>query len=164
VAGTIAGPLTFTINADWTRWNRDFTAALGGNGRHAVSSITLDVAPAGLTFNPNPNRFSVGDSSGVTMADITQSFSADVTQFTMTFAPGSFSGHDWFDFGLSVFAPIQGSTQEDPDRFRGMNVTVTLDNGASSTSPVIALPKQAINNFTGYGLVNADRATRRHDD
>ncbi|HYL71109.1 MAG TPA: S8 family serine peptidase, partial [Candidatus Dormibacteraeota bacterium] len=71
VAGTIAGPLTFTINADWTRWGRDFTAALGGEGRHAVSSITLDVAPIGLTFNPNPNRFNVGASSGVTMADIT---------------------------------------------------------------------------------------------
>jgi hypothetical protein len=35
VAGTIAGPLTFTANADWTRWDRDFTLALGGNNHLA---------------------------------------------------------------------------------------------------------------------------------
>jgi hypothetical protein len=164
VAGTIVGPVTFSANADWTRWNRDFTLALGGENHHAVSSITLDTSAIGLTFNPNPNRFSVGDSRGVTITDITHSVSPDKTKFTMTFAPGSFDRHDWFDFGLSVFAPIQGSTQEDPDRFRGMKVSVTLDNGSTSTSTVLANPKLPVNNFTGYGLVNADAATRRHRD
>jgi len=164
VAGTIAGPVTFSANADWTRWNRDFTLALSGESDHAVSSITLDVSPIGLNFNANPNRFSVGDSRGVTITDITRTVSPDRTQFTMTFAADSFDGHDWFDFGLSVFAPAQGSTQEDPDRFRGMKVSVTLDNGSTSTATVIANPKLPVNNFTGYGLVNADAATRRHRD
>ena len=45
-----------------------------------------------------------------------------------------------------------------------MNVSVTLDNGATSTSPVMALPTQAVNRFTGHGLVNADAATQRHGE
>jgi subtilase family protein len=164
VAGTIAGPVSLSVNEDWTRWDRDFTLALGRDNHHAVSSVVLDVSAIGLTFNPNPNRFSVGDSSGITIADITHTVSASAQQLTMSFAPGSFAGRGWFDFGLSVFAPIQGSTQEDPDRFRGMQLSVTLDNGATSTAPVMALPKLPVNNFTGFGLVNADAATRRHDD
>jgi hypothetical protein len=162
VAGTLAGPVFFTINADWTRWSRDFSVNVPLIfGRHSIRTITLDTSPIGLTFNKNLNRFSVGDSTGVTFADMTPSVSADATKFTITFAPGKLSSGTAFDFGLSVFAPIQGSVQEDPDRFRGMNVTVTMDNGQKWTAPVFALPKLPINNFTGFGLVNADAATRR---
>ena len=43
VAGTSAGPVTFSANADWTRWNRDFTLALGAETQRSVRSITLDM-------------------------------------------------------------------------------------------------------------------------
>jgi hypothetical protein len=162
VAGTIAGPVFFNINADWTRFSRDFSVNVPLIfGHHSISTITLDTSAIGLTFNQNLNRFSVGDSTGVAFADMTPSVSADSTKFTITFAPGKLSSGDAFDFGLSVFAPVQGSVQEDPDRFRGMNVIVTLDNGQKWSAPVLALPKLPINNFTGFGLVNADAATRR---
>ncbi len=161
VAGTISGPVFFNINADWTRWSRDFSVNVPILlGRHYVKTITLDTAPIGLTFNQSLDRFSVGDSNGVAPSDITPSVSADSTKFTMTFKPGKLGGGDSFDFGESVFAPIQGSVQEDPDRFRGMKVIVTLDNGQKFSAPVLALPKSRVNNFTGFGLVNADAATR----
>lgn len=163
IAGTIAGPVGFAINADWTRQNRDFSVEVGGStGNHSITSITLDTGPIGLTFNPNLNRFSVGDSNGLSPLDLIWSVSADTTKGTITIPKGLLQTGDSFEFGLSVFAPILGSTQEDPDRFRGMKLTVALDNGQKFTSTVTAMPKVAINNFTGYGLVNADAATKKN--
>jgi len=49
-------------------------------------------------------------------------------------------------------------------------MTVTLDNGSTFSGKVFAAPKERVNNFTGFGLVNADAATRSvqhgggHDD
>jgi hypothetical protein len=159
VAGTFGGPVSLSVNADWTRWDRDWTLSVGPIARRYVASVTLNTAPIGLTFNPNPNRFSVGASNGITISDMSWSVSPDDTRFTIVFAPGTLSSGGTFDFGLSVFAPIEGFTQEDPDRFRGMQFSVTLDNGQTFTSTVQTLPKLPINNFSGYGLVNAEAAT-----
>jgi hypothetical protein len=161
IAGAFAGPLEFAASGDWTRWDRDFSVEVEGIGHHSVASIVLDSSPAGLVFNPNPNRFSIGATTGPSIADVAHTVSGPGnTLFTMTFAPGKFTSGQSFDFGESVFAPIQGSTQEDPDRFSGMKVTVTLDDGRHWTAPVMTLPKSPINNFGGFGLVNADAATR----
>lgn len=162
IAGTIAGPVAFAINEDWTRWDRDFSIEVGSSiGRHTIASITFDVAPIGLTFNTNLNRFSVGDSKGIAPDDLTWSVSKDATKGTITPARPLGAG-DAFDFGLSVFAPNPGFVQEDPDRFRGAKVTVVLGDGQKFTSTITAKSKIAINNFTGFGLVNADKATRNH--
>src|SRR5262249_51456000 len=107
---------------------------------------------------PN-NRFSVSNANGVSAADMSISES-DSQHFTISFAAGTLSSGDSFDFGMSVFTPIQGSTQEDPDRFRDIVLTVTLDNRQTFTGKVMALPKLPFNNYTGFGLVNADAATR----
>jgi len=162
VAGAEAGPVTLSINFDWVRFTGDFSLAVDRPKGWKVHSITFDAAPAGLTWSQNPNRFSVSNpiGTGVDISNMTRAVSPDSTQFTITFAKGTFVGGDSFDWGMSVFAPIEGSTEEDPDRFRNMTVTVTLEDGTVYTGSVVAMPKLPFNNFTGHGLVNADAATR----
>jgi Subtilase family len=159
-AFAFAGPVAFSAQGDWTRWNRYFGLAVQPFTTSTVRSVVFDTARTGLVWSTNPNRFHVGPANGVSAADITFTVSPDTKLFTLNFAPGSFGAGDAFRFGMSVFAPIQGSTQEDPDRFRGMKITVTMSDGTTSTATVAANAPQAINRFTGFGLVNADAATR----
>ena len=57
VAGTVAGPVFFNINADWTRWSRDFNINVPVIfGHHSIRTITLDTSHIGLTFNTNLNQ------------------------------------------------------------------------------------------------------------
>ena len=153
-----AGPVEVTLQGDWTRWENYFGLEVE-HTRNSVTTVTLDLANTGLVWNPNPNRFHIGDSNGIALTDITQSVSADTTVMTLAFAPGKFHGGQFFRFGMSAFSPIQGSTQEDPDRFRGMKIRVTLDNGQTFAGKVSADKAQKVNRFTGAGLVNAAAAT-----
>lgn len=155
-----AGPVSFSAQGDWVRWRNYFGLALDGHAKHPVRSVTFDLAATGLIWSVNPTRFHVGDSTGVALTDITRAVSADQKTFTLSFAPGSFRAGETFRFGMSVFSPVQGTTQEDPDRFRGMKITATLEGGATYGDRVVAAPKLPVNRFTGAGLVNADAAVR----
>ncbi|MGZ3339408.1 MAG: S8 family peptidase [Reyranella sp.] len=160
-ASARTGPLTFSADGDWTRWSRYFGLAVDRHGGRAVKSVAIDVSNPGLTFSANPNRFHIGVSNGVTLADITTTRSLDGTVFTMNFAPGKFGPGSLLRFGHSVFDPRQGSTQEDPDRLRGARITTTFEDGSVVASTVVADPKKPVNRFTGAGLVNAAAAVRR---
>ena len=47
-------------------------------------------------------------------------------------------------------------------RFRHMTMTVTMEDGTAHSVEVFAEPKVPFNNYTGFGLVNADALERRH--
>jgi hypothetical protein len=78
---------------------------------------------------------------------------------TLTFARGKFSGDESFHFGNALYDPRQGSTGIDPDRLRGMRMTVRMDDASTFSSVVRADQKLAVNRFTGAGMVNAAAAT-----
>jgi subtilase family protein len=163
VAAAVAGPVRLSLGGDWVRWDHFFSLSVSRETEHSIASIALNTSAAGLIFSANPNRFYIGESNGVAIGDITRTRSADGSTFTLTFAPGKFAAGGAFTFGMSVFNPIEGTTQEDPDRFRGATVTVTLDDGTAVTGTVTAGRPQNQNRFTGAGLVNAAKAVQ-HDD
>src|SRR3954470_15231657 len=158
ISGTIAGPVLATANQDWTRWGRYFRLNVLPLTSQPVRSVTFDVAPADLTVSANLARFHVGGSEGVSPADVT--YSRTLTTFTVTFNAGTFASGDELEFGTSIFSPLEGSTQEDADRFEHTLVTVTLEDGSTRSGRFVVAPKLPVNLFTGAGLVNADAATR----
>jgi hypothetical protein len=145
---------------DWTRSNSYFQLSVGEDARHFVASISFDATTPGLTFSANPNRFSIGTTNSVQITDVTAVPTGSV--WTLNFAEGSFGRGDEFTFGMSVFAPIEGSTEEDPDRFRGMTMTVVMDDGRTFTGKVMADQPQKQNVYTGAGLVNAAKAIKNN--
>ncbi len=156
-ANATAGTVQFNARGDWTRWE-DYYGLANMDASHSVASVKFDPAGTGLVFSTTLARFHVGDSNGVDPANITVTPGAGGADYTLTFAPGSFAPGASFRFGTSMFNPLQGSTQEDPDRMRGMKITVTMDDGTVYTGTVTAPKPEAINRFTGHGLVNAARA------
>jgi hypothetical protein len=165
-SGTGAGPVAVSAHGDFTRFGEYFHVNVSGETDHTVKSVAINVTntPTHMQFNPNPNRFHVGIAEGIDPANISASYSADVKTVTLSFAPGSLGRGNSFTFGLSVFAPAEGTTGEDADRMEGAVVTVTLDDNSTRTGTFHVAPKSAVNRFTGAGLVNADAATRRQDD
>jgi hypothetical protein len=159
IAAAEAGPVQLVMNGeDWVRSNSYFKLSVNDDARHFVASIAFDATKPGLTFSANPNRFSIGTTNSVQIGDIKAVPTGSV--WTLNFAPGTFGRGDEFTFGMSVFAPAQGSTEEDPDRFRNMLMTVIMDNGKTYTGRVFANEPENQNVFTGAGLVNAARAIR----
>jgi hypothetical protein len=163
-SGTRAGPVRATAREDYTRDGRHFSLAVQPWSQHTINSVSINVTntPTGLTFNPNPSRFHVGDTKGISPADISASYSADVRTVTLTFTPGTFGPGDSFTFGLSVFSPFEGTTEEDADRLEGAIVTATLDDNSTATGTFAVAPKERFNSFTGAGLLDADAATHHH--
>ncbi|MFL5334181.1 MAG: S8 family serine peptidase, partial [Geminicoccaceae bacterium] len=161
-AHAAAGPIDFQIHGDWTRWSNYFELLLDRGASGNVASVVLDSSgtAGGVIFSSTLTRFYLGASNGVERSDITVTETPDQKQYTLTFAPGSFAPGDHFHFGTSVFNPVQGSTQEDADRMRGMKITVNMEDGTSYTGTVTAQGTTGINRFTGAGLVDAAAAIR----
>jgi len=162
VATATAGTASLRLNGDWTRWDRDFTLSVAKEAKHSVVAVAFDTSVPGLVWNPDPNRFSIGSSSDLTYEDIyivTGTATGAPSSFlTMYFTPGLFTAGNQLTFGLSVYNPLEGSAEENGSRLQGTQVSVTLDNGDTYQSTIKSTADVSHGAFTGYGLVNADKA------
>ena len=159
-SAAFAGPVTFLTDGDWTRWNRFFNLEVSQFVPRKIQSISFDATETSLLWSLNPLRFHTADLRGIAASDMTVATSADQKLFTINFAPGSFGRGDAVQFGMSLFTDSWGTTQVLPDQLRNMKLTVTLENGQRFSSKVIAGFKFPINNYSGFGLVNADAAVK----
>ena len=162
VATAEAGSVALTLNGNWTRWDQDFTLSVVKGAAHSVTSVGFDTTVPSLVWNPAPDRFSIGSSSDLTYEDIYivsgTPTGAPSPQLTMYFTPGLFTAGNDVTFGLSVYNPLEGTAELDGSRLQGTGFTVTFDNGETFTSTIKTSPATSHGAFTGYGLVNADKA------
>jgi hypothetical protein len=161
-ASAQAGPVHLNLNGDWVRWDRDFTLSLAADTTHSVFSVAFDTTLPGLVWNPDPNRFSIGSSTDLTYEDIFiatgTSGGAASPLLTMYFSPGTFTAGGLLTYGLSVYNPLEGVAREDGYRLDGTNITVTLDDGETYLATIKRGPTEAHGPFTGFGLVDAEKA------
>lgn len=155
-----AGPVTLRLNGDWTRWRNYFRLSADAGAATPIKSVSLDLTGTGFVFL-SQSRFLVEDPSGPQRADITPTLSPDSTKLTLTFRQGSFPPGTSFYFGTGATSTARVSTQNHPYSFVGAKLSVTTEGGTTRSGTVksTGVP-QAVNAFTGAGLVNADAATR----
>jgi hypothetical protein len=160
-AGASAGPVTLNLHGDWTRWNEYWALSVDKSASSAVAEIDLDVSGCdNLQYNPITTRFYLGTTNGITRKDIDYTVSDDAKTGIMKFKAGSFAPGEQFHYGNSVYNPLQGSTQEDADRMRGLKMTVTMEDGTQYTGVVEAQRTRALNRYTGAGLIDAAAAIK----
>jgi hypothetical protein len=166
LAAAFAGPLVATANGDFPRETSYWQLGVAPFVKETIQSVTINLTAADMLFS-NPasatTGFHVGSVRGITAADVTASRSADLTSLTLTFAPGTFGAGDFITFANFAFPselPVQ--FEVDADRVEGGQVIVSLSNGTTKTGTFFVERPERVNSFTGAGLVNANRATRRH--
>jgi len=103
--------------------------------------------------------------TGLVPTDVSASRSDDRTTLTLSFAAGSFRGGDsltFANFAFPVALPFQFPVLA--DAMRGGTITVTFEDGSTSTGSFHTNGLRAQNAWTGAGLVNADAATQQGCD
>jgi hypothetical protein len=164
VAATLAGPLIAGAVGDFPRETTYWQIGLLPFTHATVSSVSINLTNPNMHWS-NPasptTGFHVGSVHGFTAADVTASRSTDLTTLTLTFAAGKFGPGDsltFANFAFPVLLPVQ--FEVDADRARGGVVTVTFSDGTTRSGAFLTEPLLPVNNFTGFGLVNADAATK----
>ena len=168
VAASFAGPLIAAAVGDFPRETSYWQlAVLPFVTKATVTSVSINLTNPNMHWS-NPlsptTGFHIGSVRGLSATDVTATRSADLTTLTLTFAAGTFGAGDsltFANFAFPVLLPVQ--FEVDADRVEGGQVTVKFSDGTTRTGTYLVAPKLPVNSFTGFGLVNADAATREHD-
>ena len=160
LSGALAGPVIAAIQGDLTYKDDYFSVAVLPITARSVTSVSITLNKPKLLFAQYDGVFTLGETNGISPADIKQTLSPDYTTLTLSFPAEKFRAGDSVSFGMPAYDPLLSIWEVDADRFEGAVVKVVLDDGSVKTGSVVVAPKLAINRYTGAGLVNADAATR----
>ena len=167
LAGASAGGLVAAAVGDFPRETNYWQLGVLPFAHATVSSVAINLTNPNMHWS-NPTSpttgFHIGSLRGLVSTDVTVSRSADLTTLTLTFKPGTFGAGDFIRFANFAF-PVQFpfQTEVDADRVRGGQVTVAFSDGTTKTGTFAVAPLERVNDFTGFGLVNADAATTAPD-
>jgi hypothetical protein len=160
LSGALAGPVVAAVQGNLTYSDGYFYLGVLPITARSVTSVSISLTHPDLFFAQYDGVFNLGETNGISPAEIKQTLSPDWGTLKLSFQPGKFRAGDSVSFGMPAWAPQPANWELDADRFEGAVVTTTLDDGSVKTGTVIVAPKVAINRFTGAGLVNADAATQ----
>jgi hypothetical protein len=169
VATAFAGPTVAVADGDFPRVPRFFSIAVAPFSSRTVTQIQIDGTAANINFEDPAATALIGEAVGIDPSTVTFSRSADLTTLTVTFGGpvpaqpkrgGGFVAGSSLKFGAGAYDAREGFITINGDRFAGATYTVTLDDGHVSKGRFFADQLSSINRFAGFGLVNADKATR----
>jgi hypothetical protein len=159
---TSGGGITLSANGSGSTDPNFFRIGLGGV-TGTVNQLVLDVSAAGLVFDQDATvgfPFTVGTTTGVSASDVTATLSADRKTLTLTFAPGSFGAGDALNFGIDRDYAATFSSGNSADLLVGATAAFALTDGTAAGVFVNAVGPAGFDNFTGFGLVDAQNAVQ----
>lgn len=124
---------------------RFFTLTFNGAAGSRLTSLTVDLGPAGLQFDPNPDTgvpFAIGQTSGgVNAAGVTAGVSStgdgQNNVLTLTFATGAFPGGGTLRFGIDRdFVGNTAGVDNSADYLAGAVVNLGFANAQDATGTI----------------------------
>jgi len=158
-AGT-AGSVTVSASGDNPTSKKFFKIAFNGNTGELLTTLTIDMSPAGLVFDPtvkNGYPFTVGPTTGGNVPKVVGKpvYSTDKSTITITFK--NFKPGDTLSFGIDRDVATTKQYGNEADSLAGSTISATV-NGTVSTGTFANTLSNAYNFKAGYGLIDAQAA------
>lgn len=168
IATVTSGATTVTITAngddpfDANFFRVSFTAPVD----QFLTGLELDVAPAGLEFDPDPDTgfpFTVGTQTGLTLIGATSQFTDTTTSggfqtLTLGLTSGDYASGDSLGFGVDRDTANVGSSGNSADLLESATVQATVTNLGVLNATFVNTFGSGYNYADGLGFIDALKA------
>jgi subtilisin family serine protease len=165
-ANLAAGPATVNITAtgNFLDGSEDspnlfrvtFNSATAGQ---TLTSLTIDLTPAGLNFNPS-TRTGFPFTAGISSAGVTVSSGATARAKTLTVTFGGMTSGNFASFGIEPDIAVINQIADSADLLAGATVTANLSGGTTLTGTFVNKIGTGYAPNDGFGLIDAAVAVK----